>query len=66
VEGCEPIEAKLVDTSPSGLGLEAGVGLDSGTAVRLACSGIEIGMGKIQHCRPSGDRFLIGVALLPP
>jgi hypothetical protein len=57
------IDAKLIDTSPSGLGLEVETALESGMPIRLVCNGLEIGEGTVQHCRVSCARFFLGVAL---
>jgi PilZ domain len=64
-EDGEPLDAKVLDISPSGIGLEAAIGLESGTVVRLHCHGAVVGEGIVRHCRASGQRFLVGVALLP-
>jgi len=63
-DGAQPIVAKLIDTSPSGIGLEADIEFASGTLVRLQSGGIEIAEGIVRHCQASGGRFLIGVVLI--
>jgi hypothetical protein len=62
-EGTHPIHSKLVDTSPSELGLKTEVELGPGTAIRLECSGIEIDTGTVKNCEASGEHFIIDVAL---
>ena len=60
------IQAKLVDTSPSGLGLNAESAVDAGSAILLENSGIEVAAGVVQHCSPDGARFFLGIALSDP
>jgi PilZ domain len=62
-DGNQPIEAKLLDTSPSGLGLDAPCELASGTVVQLYCGDLEIGKGTVQHCKSWKDRFVLGIFL---
>lgn len=57
------VDAKVVDTSQSGLGLEAEAALTSGIKVRLHCRGIEVGEGVVQHCRATGPRWFVGILL---
>ena len=61
-DGALPIDAKVLDTSPSGMGIESPVQLKAGTTVRLICCGVEVAKGTIQYCRTHGDRFVAGVA----
>jgi PilZ domain len=67
-EGAQPAAAKVLDVSPSGIGIESTMALECGTAVRLDCYGV-IAEGIVRHCRPvvdRYDRFVIGIALVPP
>jgi hypothetical protein len=63
--GAEPVAAKIVDVSPSGVSLEAPVELECGTVIRLHSHGLTA-QGVVRHCSPRGDRYWIGVALSPP
>jgi len=62
-DGNPQIDAKLFDTSPSGMSLLATMELGSGTAVRLECGGIEIARGVVRNCRAQGAGFLIGISV---
>lgn len=61
--GIPQIEARLFDTSPSGMSLLAAVELGSGTVVRLECGGIEMAKGVVRNCRAQGAGFLIGISV---
>jgi hypothetical protein len=63
VAGNQPIEAKLLDTSPSGLGVETTSQMVSGTVVRLFCGEVEIAEGTVQHCHGQQGRFVLGIFL---
>ena len=64
VEGLDPITASVYDVSPSGICLEAKVGLECGTVVRLDGDGI-IAEGVVRYCKPEGELYRIGIALQP-
>jgi hypothetical protein len=65
VEGLDPLTATVYDVSPSGICLEAEIGLESGTAVTLDGDGI-IAEGVVRYCKPTGELYRIGIALQPP
>jgi hypothetical protein len=57
------IAARLVDTSPSGLCLEASTAIEPGTEVQMQCEGIDFAAGAVRYCRASDDGYAIGVAI---
>lgn len=62
--GSEWVEAALIDTSPSGMGLDVPCPFEPGETVRLVCNGIEVGDGIVRHCQARKNRFAIGIAIL--
>lgn len=65
VEGLDLITACVYDVSPSGICLEAKIGLECGTSVTLDGDGI-IAEGVVRYCKAEGELYRIGIALRPP
>src|SRR4030088_2501716 len=56
------IEAIICDVSPSGISVEAPVGVPVGTIVNID-AGLYTSEGVVRHCSADGSRYRIGVDL---
>jgi PilZ domain len=63
VAGREDVPATLFDVSESGICVETKEGISAGTPVRIDGQGFTAD-GTIRYCRPLGEIYRIGVALV--